>query len=290
MPVAVVYRDRESARSTAIANALTCGLGTRNWEVHDWHGGILRIYVTPDLVAGYGWGPTMRRMAEKHGDRLLTVDLGYWDRKPPGAVLSGYHKLALGSRWPEITPETMPYREAHRLLVHHIAPELSRAPSMARPPRILVCGMSGKAAGTFDLEPEQWEIEQVRALRAAGCHVTYRPKPSWAGARPLRDTNYHDPTLYDLKDALEHVDGVATHHGNCAVDALAAGLPFFVEVGTLRPWSVPTILDLPDADAQPLTVRRAVLRELAWHQWNLEELARGDWLAPGTPIGDRLCA
>lgn len=275
MPLAVVLRDPKLRRSCIIADALTKALEDKRWRVFSDHQYTATVGAV-NLVAGYGWGPQMRAAAAAMPDRVLHVDLGFWNRKPVGQELAGYHKLAMGSRWPQLDGVG---RSFSRFLRQGV-PIAADRPSGNR---VVVCGMSAKAAGTFGLLPEEWELHAIHTLRSIGAQVWYRPKPSWNDARPLEGAKYHDPKL-PLGDALGFVDALATYHGNCAVDALAAGLPVYAETGVVHGMSVEHLLMLAGSTCKPEVERRWFLAELGWHQWSVKEIADGSWLKEPAPL------
>ena len=169
----------------------------------------------PDLIAGYGWREPMRTAHERWPDRILHCDLGFWSR-------SEYVKLAYGGRWSPLADYEY---DGARLARHGVKILPTRPPGN----RVLLCGMSAKAAGTYNLKPQEWEADVIKRLRRAGAEVTYRPKPTWGGASPIHGADFDRSR--GIEHALRETDAVVSHHSNVAVDALAAGLPIYVEVG-----------------------------------------------------------
>ena len=211
----------------------------------------------------------MRGAHHRWPEIVLHCDLGFWSRDK-------YMKLALGDRWSPLVDRDY---DDSRLRKHGVKIEPSRKPGK----RVLVCGMSAKAAGTWDLQPEQWEHRAIKRLVAAGAApVIYRPKPTWHAARPINGAQFDRGT--DIKQTLAQVDAVVSHHSNAAIDALAAGLPIYVETGIARSLSAPTIEEAVGAEAPELEARTRFLRQVAWHQWDFRELAEGAWLEPPAPL------
>jgi hypothetical protein len=228
-----------------------------------------RIKDPPDLIAGYGWRPVMRTAWERWPERILHTDLAFWSRE-------SHLKLALGGRWSPLAD--WDYDES-RLKRHRIVIGPSRTPGR----RILVCGMSAKAAGTWGLEPEEWERATVQRLIAAGASsVIYRPKPTWPDAKPIARAKYDSGAEIDA--TFPNVDAVVSHHSNAAVDALAVGLPIYVETGIAKALSVPTLEGAIEAKALDRETRESFLRQVAWHQWTLDELKTAEWLKPPAPL------
>jgi hypothetical protein len=226
----------------------------------------------PDLVAGYGWRPVMRTAWERWPERVLHTDLAFWGRDT-------HMKLALGGRWSPLADHDY---GPERMAAHKVKVAPNRKPGR----RILVCGMSEKAAGTFGLSAEEWERDAIRRLIAEGAErIVYRPKPSWKDAKPIHGAKY-DYGSRPIEAALADCDAVVSHHSNCAVDALATGLPIYVETGIAHSLSVSTLKDAIGATAPDRDTRERFLRQVAWHQWTLNELAAGTWLKPPAPLAD----
>lgn len=224
----------------------------------------------PDLVAGYGWRDVMADAWSRWPDRVLHVDGAFWSRH-------SHVKLALGGRWSPVNEREYDDR---RLARHRIKIAPTRPPGR----RVLVCGMSAKAAISWGLQPEQWERDAVARLLQAGAEVIYRPKPRWSEARAIKGAAFEDGSGKRIAESLAEVDAVATHHSNVAIDAVAAGLPVYVEVGIADALSVERLEDLVGATAHALEKRRRFLREVAHHQFTLSELAEGVWLQYPEPI------
>lgn len=253
-----------------VAKAFERCFRDRGWQIKKTEH---RIATEPDLIAGYGWKPVMREAHQRWPDKVLHCDLGFWSRSAD--LKTGYLKLAFGGRWSPVVDREY---DGARLAAHKVRIEPSRAPGK----RVLVCGMSAKAAGTWDLRPQEWEERAVKALRRAGAEVIYRPKQTWYAAIRIHGSDFDRTGT--IEQAMRRVDAVVSHHSNCAIDALAAGLPIYVETGIAKTLSVPAIEDVVGAEAPSIEARTAFLRQLAWHQWRLEELAAGLWLEPPAPL------
>lgn len=249
-----------------IADAFEQCFNARGWIVKTT---TTPITVPPDLVAGYGWKEVMRTAHERWPDRILHCDLGFWSRQE-------YVKLAYGDRWSPLVDYEY---DGARLERHGVRILPTRKPGN----RVLLCGMSAKAAGTYGLKPQEWETRVVKVLRHAGAEVTYRPKPTWNGATKINDADF-DNSNRTIEQALAETDAVVSHHSNVAVDALAVGLPIYVDVGISRSMSVPGPEDAIGAEAPGIVARTAFVRQVAWHQWTLKELSAGSWLEPPAPL------
>ena len=223
----------------------------------------------PDLIAGYGWREPMRTAHDRWPDRVLHCDLGFWSR-------SEYVKLAYGGRWSPLSDYEY---DGTRLARHGVKILPTRPPGN----RVLLCGMSAKAAGTYNLKPQEWEADVIKRLRRVDAEVTYRPKPTWGGASRIHGADF-DRSGRTIEQALRETDAVVSHHSNVAVDALAAGLPIYVDVGISKTLSVPAPEDAISAEAPGIEARTAFVRQVAWHQWTLAELVEGSWLELPAPL------
>jgi hypothetical protein len=279
MPTALIVPQTPNPPGM-IAEALEAGLRKHGWRtirldpnsaIHD--------STDPDLVAGWGWGPIMQAAWRRWPGRVLHVDLPFWGRQP-AATKGGYYKLALGGRWSKVTGLDYPADRLARL-------DVRAAPARDPGPRILICGMSAKAAKDWGYAANEWEAKAIAELGDHAGRLTYRPKPTWIDARPLGGAQYDAPgARRPIATALAEADGVASHHSNTAVDALAAGLPIFVELGPAKRFSVSKLRDLPGAEPPSWADRERFLREMAWHQWTLPEIAAGVWLEPPAPLAE----
>ena len=232
-----------------------------------------RIHTPPDLVAGYGWKQVMHEAHDHWPERVLHADLGFWTR-------TTYLKLGLGDRWAPLADHEY---DGARFEEHGISILPTRKPGK----RVLVCGMSVKAAVSWGFEPQQWERKIVRQLVETGANVVYRPKPPGQFMAPLPNSEYNQSgTLTEVM--RQRVDAVVSHHSNAAIDALAEGLPIYVKRGISRSLSVPNVEDVIGAEAPSIEARTAFLHQVAYHQWTLKELAEGTWLEPPAPLSGHL--
>lgn len=277
MRIACHY-DRSNRRSRHIAEAMAegaqrCGDSyemTESWSP----------VVGVDVGFAYGWRhPEMFQGYRKTGRSFVYSDLGWWDRKPTGNVLGGYHKVSVNDRDP-----TAYFRAGH------VADRLARFGIDVKPWRlsgrhILVAGMSDKSAATRGLAPYEWERKIIAELgRRTERPIWYRPKPSWLAARPLPGARFSPPSE-PLEVALRNCWAVVTLHSNVAVDALAEGIPVYCEQGVGSAISMPS-LDMIESPPQPVD-RIGFLADIAWCQWSAEEMRSGicwRYLREETPL------
>lgn len=230
-----------------------------------------------DVVVAYGWGsPELFREARDHSKSYVYLDLGWWNRKPAGREMDGFHKVMVNCREPCDLDDYLTYRVPGDRFDRqgvHVAPWLK-----PRAGQIIVAGMSAKSAGTFDLAPEEWERGMIEALRhvrwpGATPEVFYRPKPSWAGWTELPGAWLSRPSVA-LADALDGALALVTHHSNAAIDALCAGVAIHSVLGVARPFSTP-VARLWDPLGFDIDRRRAYLSKVAYCQWSVDEMRDG---------------
>jgi hypothetical protein len=268
----VLQTDRINAHG--IARAVAECFRRRGWRVIEQEGHQASIDDTDaDLICGYGWHPWMQEAYRKQPDRVVHVDLAFWTRNK-------YYKIAMGGetgRWSSLVDFDYP---SNRFDMHQVTVKESRLPGR----RVLVAGMSGKAAKDWGYEPEQWERSAIERLRKAGAElIVYRPKPTFPASTPLPGAEYDKQGL-SIEVRIHHVDAVVSHHSNVAIDALVAGLPIYVDTGISKSLSVPSIEDVVGAKAPDYEIRYRFLKQVAWHQWTLEELTSGVWMKPPAPL------
>lgn len=224
-----------------------------------------------DVAIFYGLAGGLARLLADYRDsgrQAVYVDLGYWGRRKLSRW-DGHHKLALNSRHPTAYFQRNP-KGPTRFRQFRI----EIAPWRKRGRHILLIGMSAKAAAAEGFAPEEWERDTVRQLRAlTDRRIIYRPKPNWDGAKPIEGTEWgRAPEL--LRDALVGCHAVVTHHSNAAVDALLAGVPCVCPDGVASLLSAHQLADIenpPTPDG-----REQWAWDLAWTQWSVEEIERGD--------------
>lgn len=203
---------------------------------------------------------------ERSGRTAVYCDLGYWTRRIASRH-DGFHKVAVNDRHPT----------AYLMRINHTPERFERHGVAIQPWReegrhILVAGMSAKAAVAEQLHASRWEERTIGKLK----HLTrrpiiYRPKPNWHGARAIAGATFDRDT--PLREVLKNCHAVVTHHSNVAVDALMAGVPVFCEKGVASLFS-PLGLESIEKPLMP-EGREQWAWNLAWTQWNLQEMREG---------------
>jgi hypothetical protein len=144
---------------------------------------------------------------------------------------------------------------------------------------ILLAGLGPKAAwAEKEGAAGDWERNAITALRAVtGRKIVYRPKPSWADAKPLPGAAFSGPRT-PLGPVLNNAYAVVARHSNVTVEGLVLGVPAFVWHGV----SVPMGLQDLSMIETPLYPERDVveqwLNDVAYCQWSLEEMRDGTCL------------
>lgn len=259
-----------STRSRHIAHAMTLGCDALGIDVKMVKG---FDYVEGTVGVAYGWAhPDLFEKYRKVGGHFVYIDLGWWDRKPIGSPLAGYHKLVVDAREP-----TAYFRKAFpddRFLAQGLKVHERRKGGR----HILVAGMSAKSAGTRGYRPLEWEngvIEIIRRL--TNRPILFRPKPSWPDAKPIPGTIYSPPEQ-SVESALEDCWMAVSLHSNVAVDALLAGVPINVREGVCMDLSTP-LAEINTPRQYPQKRIHQLMADIAYCQWNMAELSSGAAMA-----------
>lgn len=188
---------------------------------------------------------------EAQGGTVLVAENGYCGRDTEGRQFYAIAKHGHNGSgtWPEGGPERWD------------ALGLELKPWRAAGDHILVCpnrhfGMKGLAM------PTDWEARVVRDLRTKTKRpIRVRPHPN--NAPPVR------PLAEDLVGAY----AVVIWASSCGVHALLAGIP----VICTSPWWICKAASFDGLkEGAPFPERRPVFERLAWAQWSVEEISRGD--------------
>lgn len=222
-----------------------------------------------DVAIFYGLAAGLDRILRDYQAsrrKAVYIDLGYWNRRKR-TRWDGFHKMAVNSRHPTDYLMNRPHN-AHRFERHGV----QIRPWRENGTHILVAGMSAKAAAAEGLQAHQWERATINRLRELTDRpIVYRPKPSWAEAKPLEGSIFDSTTPLD--EALLNCHAVVTHHSNVAVDALLAGVPCICPGGAA---SLLSAHALEDIENPPMPDGREQWAfNLAWTQWSVDEMAAG---------------
>lgn len=268
-----IYQQPGSGRGTLIADSMYEGIrrhrGTvkvHRKNVHAFGG------CAGDVAIFYGLHKNILRKYRDSGRHAVYVDLGYWGRHE-GGRRAGYHKFAVNSRHPT---EYFQNRE-------HSAERFRHFGVRVKPWRggnggyILLAGMSAKAARAEGFGAEEWERGIVRQIQQhTDLPIVYRPKPNWREARGIPGTTMRRGADGDVESWFRTCHAVVTHHSNVAVEALLSGIPAFCWDGVATsPDKASNDVALINDPPEPTGVRQWAY-DLAWTQWNVDEMKNGD--------------
>lgn len=268
----VIYEQPNHPRSRHVCAALEvgirrCGDAVRRIPSTKF-GGAVEEDVAVFYGLGYRCGDIMRVCMASGHTKAVYVDLGYWGRRE-GGRFRGYHKIVVNARHPTEYFQ----REKHsgsRLAKFNIRMK----PWRERGRHILIAGMGPKAASAARMAPCQWEAQIIKALASVTKRpIVYRPKPNWREAFVLPGASFTPPGSISLETQLEHCHAIISHHSNANLDALASGVPSFTWGGVAQPLSLSDLSRIED----PLLEgdREQLFRDIAWVQWNLQEMEQG---------------
>lgn len=143
---------------------------------------------------------------------------------------------------------------------------------------IVVCGQVPWDASVQHSDHVEWCQETLAILRAGTArHLVFRPHPAVAGR-----IDYGVPgvevSTEPLDEVLSGAHAVVTFNSNSAVEAVIRGVPVFVSdqgamVKDVANWQ------LADIERPVKPPRQQWAADLAYTQWNLTEMARGDPIA-----------
>lgn len=208
------------------------------------------------LLMMYGAGLESRRAAlEQHraaGGRVVTWDLGYWEREEGGM------RLAIDTLHPTEAQLAMAPAEGTR---HAVA--LREDAKEGGP--ILLVGLGSKSCALYGLRFMEWERVKARKLhqRFPDRRIFWRPKGKRA-QHLLAGTQLRHGM--PIEEALRGCSLVVCRHSNVSVDACIAGIPVECEDGAARA--------LYRGNRVPSREERAeFLRRLGWFNWHPHEAA-----------------
>lgn len=135
---------------------------------------------------------------------------------------------------------------------------------------VLVMGQVAGDAALQGMNIERWALNVMDQLRAKGIPARYRKHPlGTMGGRLATYPQADGP----LQEVLERASWVVTFNSNSGVDAVLQGVPTVAMDAGSMAWEVTgrsPVLQPPAPDRERWTA------ELAWTQWSLEEIRRGD--------------
>lgn len=191
------------------------------------------------------------------------LDMGYWRRE------KHYFKVAVNDRHPTtyLMKKELPADRFNQLGLSIKDWKHNNSGS------IIVAGMSHKAAWSWGLGTEQYEKHTLAKLKMMYPEIPliYRPKPSFMGSTRFPGVGY-DKRL-PIRSLFEKAMAVVSHHSNVCCDALLEGIPAFAIHGAA---SAIVNHDLTKLRDYHYPERKVWAQNLAYCQWNLDEMARGE--------------
>lgn len=265
---ATVYYAGGNARSRIIAAAMFAGIKAFGSPVTIKPSAQFKG-VESDLAVFYGLSEGLSDVLEAYRERArgaIFIDLGYWGRRKK-TRWDGYHKVVLNARHPT----------AYFQRITHSADRFRELGQRIRPWRkagtkIIVAGMSAKAAAADGFAAEAWERKTIQQLRKLTKRpIIYRPKPNWYGARPIAGAAFDRTATLD--EAFSDCHAVVTHHSNVAIDALLGGIPVFCWDGVALPMALQDLTRIEDPWRPE--GREQWAADIAWTQFTADEMRAG---------------
>lgn len=136
---------------------------------------------------------------------------------------------------------------------------------------VLVMGQVPGDAALGSTNIDRWAVQIMRQLQSRRIPARFRPHPL-AGSKSSALASLPHSTG-DLAAALERAMWVVTFNSNSGVDAVLQGVPAVAMDPGAMAWPVTGRVPW---EAPPMPDRTRWAAELAWCQWTLEEIRRGD--------------
>lgn len=119
--------------------------------------------------------------------------------------------------------------------------------------------------------------EAIRKVReVSGRRIIYRPKPSWESAKAIEGTEFMPNTEWPVEAVLRQAWCVVTHHSNVAGDGLIRGVPCLTVEGVAEALAGEGYEGIDDMEPPVPERVQEWARDVAYCQWNVEELASGE--------------
>jgi hypothetical protein len=271
----IAFLHAEKARERLLADAFLMGARTHGHET-------VAIPLAEDLEPGdYDVACMVGVKSARHfyshrraGIRVCLFDKGYKRSRASGSVAWEYWRVAIDAHQPT------------RFLYEQKSPS-DRSDALGwdfKPWRksgsqVVLALSSPKYSAFFDLpEPNEHARVLVKAIRATGCErpITYRPKPSWREAKPVRKTHFSVPPE-TLTTALDGAQCMVVHGSNACFDAVRLGMPCIVLGDAVaRVISSTSLDDIENPRLATEDERSQWLANLAYWQFTEAEFASGE--------------
>src|SRR5262245_12849394 len=237
MTTVAVLRSRKLRGREQIPPYIIEGIRAAGDDVIDLHNETYRKPCS-DVVIFYGFDGSRDSVLARayddyteQGRKAIYIDIGYFlaPREKLKSRYDNYMRFSINGRHPTAYFQRVKH-PPDRFKQHRIKIEAWRKPGA----HILVCGMSDKCARFEGYEFEEWERNAMAKLRQhTDRPIRYRPKPQrrkYSPYPPIKGYDYSDPRL-PFSSELANAYAVVSHHSNCGIHAILAGIPCFQEEG-----------------------------------------------------------
>lgn len=272
MKVAFLHSDK--AREEALAAAFLSGAARHGCETAAIPLGDESEAMRFDVLAMVGVKSRERfhdyRAAGKH---VVLLDKGYSRHHRPGARTWEFWRLAIDAHQPTAAVATLDC-PTDRLEAVGWEPK----PWRTQGSHVVLAGSSEKYHAFHGIDhPTRFARKVVTGLRKSTERaITYRPKPSWHDAVPIRKAHFSQ-SPETLAFLLESAWALVTHGSNACFDALMAGVPSIVLGDAVaRPISSTSLDDIESPRLATDAEKRRWLANLAYWQWTEDEYRSGE--------------
>lgn len=213
------------------------------------------------------------RAHRRAGRHVIYLDKGYSRHKLHGARVWEFWRVAIDAHQPtaRLTGTDCPTDR-----MESAGWRAAKWRSQGR--HILFAGSSEKYSAFYGLpHPTRYARSVVGDIRAVTDRpVTYRPKPSWRAAAPIRKAAF-SKTPETLSEAMQGAHALVTHGSNACFEAVLAGIPCVVlGEAVALPISSSSLADIENPRMASPDERAQWLANLAYWQWTESEFASGE--------------
>lgn len=201
----------------------------------------------------------------KKGTPVLYWDKGYHRQR-------GHWRVAINSNHPTEYIMDMNCRDGRRKKFGW-----NPLPWRAKGRHIVIAGGSGKFHSMNGMVDPTQDVAQTVALirKFSDRPIIYRPKPSWEKAVPVEGATFSREG--SIHDVLRKCHALVTRGSNASFEALMAGVPTIVTGTAVTKRIGSTALsEIEHPHCCDDEVKSRFLRNLAYHEWEPEELSNGD--------------
>lgn len=247
----------------------------------DAHGIDCRVYPSTyeplpdnDAVWIYGLHAT-QRLFDAYARRALRIvgDLGYWREDDAArSLLDRKIRISLDAQQPD-----WHLRKRVHPLDRFNALNLNVTPVRERGAHVLVCGHDPLQARRHGYAYGQWEAQTIARLSViTKRELVLRVKP---GCPPIEIPGVAQSTHARASSAIREAWAVVCLTGNIGADAILHGVPVCAEHGPGAVYMPLSLYNIDEACPLPDVLRERALADLAYWQWSMSEIERGELVA-----------